>query len=196
MLDKAKNHAQRCMDDEFQYSKERWDKKHKLTTFKIGDLVLISTVKFNNIKGPKKLKNGWHRGATHNKLIPYQLAGSYSRQADTVPACWELLLTSWYRTSLLGATPNEVVLYQLAGSYSQQAGTVPVCSYPRKSGTVPARWELLLTSWYSPSSLGATPNKLVQSQLAGSYSRQAGTVSACWELLPLQTFAILPRKKM
>ncbi|PLW26335.1 hypothetical protein PCANC_22903 [Puccinia coronata f. sp. avenae] len=40
MLDKAKNHAQRCMDDAFQYSKERWDKKHKLPTFKIGTFVI------------------------------------------------------------------------------------------------------------------------------------------------------------
>ena len=50
MLDKAKNHASRCMNDAFEYSKERWDKKHKVPSFKVGDLVLISTVNFNNIK--------------------------------------------------------------------------------------------------------------------------------------------------
>jgi hypothetical protein len=53
MLDKAKNHAQRCMEDAFQYSKERWDKKHKLPTFKIGNLVLISMLTFTISKDPK-----------------------------------------------------------------------------------------------------------------------------------------------
>ena len=52
-------HAHRFMGDSFQCSKERWDKKHKLPTFKIGDLVLISTMNFKNIKGPKKLRNAF-----------------------------------------------------------------------------------------------------------------------------------------
>ncbi|MBW0547451.1 hypothetical protein O181_087166 [Austropuccinia psidii MF-1] len=39
--------------------KERWDKSHKPPDFKIGDFVLVSTLNFNNIKGPKKLKNSF-----------------------------------------------------------------------------------------------------------------------------------------
>ncbi|MBW0535912.1 hypothetical protein O181_075627 [Austropuccinia psidii MF-1] len=39
--------------------KERWYKSHKPPYFKIGDLVLVSTVNFNNIKGPKKLKDSF-----------------------------------------------------------------------------------------------------------------------------------------
>ncbi|MBW0537773.1 hypothetical protein O181_077488 [Austropuccinia psidii MF-1] len=31
------------------------DKSHKVPDFKVGDLVLVSTLNFNNIKGPKKL---------------------------------------------------------------------------------------------------------------------------------------------
>ncbi|MBW0471100.1 hypothetical protein O181_010815 [Austropuccinia psidii MF-1] len=38
------------------YAKERWDKSHKPPDFKIGYLVLVSTLNLNNIKGPKKLK--------------------------------------------------------------------------------------------------------------------------------------------
>ncbi|MBW0579625.1 hypothetical protein O181_119340 [Austropuccinia psidii MF-1] len=57
MLDKARHHANRCMQDSFKYAKERWDKSHKPPDFKIGDLVLVSTLNFNNIKGPKKLKD-------------------------------------------------------------------------------------------------------------------------------------------
>ncbi|MBW0573492.1 hypothetical protein O181_113207 [Austropuccinia psidii MF-1] len=45
------------MQDSFKYAKERWDKSHKPPDFKIGDLVLVSTLNFNNIKGPKKLKD-------------------------------------------------------------------------------------------------------------------------------------------
>ncbi|MBW0546611.1 hypothetical protein O181_086326 [Austropuccinia psidii MF-1] len=52
MLDKARKHANRCMQDSFRNAKERWDKSHKPPDFKIGDLVLVSTLNFNNIKGP------------------------------------------------------------------------------------------------------------------------------------------------
>ncbi|MBW0580261.1 hypothetical protein O181_119976 [Austropuccinia psidii MF-1] len=59
MLDKARHHANRGMQDYFKYAKERWDKSHKPPDFKIGDLVLVSTLNFNNIKGPKKLKDSF-----------------------------------------------------------------------------------------------------------------------------------------
>ncbi|MBW0568008.1 hypothetical protein O181_107723 [Austropuccinia psidii MF-1] len=57
MLDKERHHANRCMQDSFKYEKERWDKSHKPPEFKIGDLVLLSTLNFDNSKGPKKLKD-------------------------------------------------------------------------------------------------------------------------------------------
>ncbi|MBW0543872.1 hypothetical protein O181_083587 [Austropuccinia psidii MF-1] len=57
MLEKARNHANRCIQDSFKYAKERWHKSHKPHDFKIGDLVPVSTLNFNNIKGPKKLKD-------------------------------------------------------------------------------------------------------------------------------------------
>ncbi|MBW0569050.1 hypothetical protein O181_108765 [Austropuccinia psidii MF-1] len=56
MLDKARHNENRCMKDSFKYAKEGWDKSHKPPDFKIGDLVLVSTLNLNNIKGPKKLK--------------------------------------------------------------------------------------------------------------------------------------------
>ncbi|MBW0534106.1 hypothetical protein O181_073821 [Austropuccinia psidii MF-1] len=59
ILDKARHHANRCMQDFLKYAKERWDKTHKPPNFKIGDLVLVSTLKFNNIKGAKKLKDSF-----------------------------------------------------------------------------------------------------------------------------------------
>ncbi|MBW0476996.1 hypothetical protein O181_016711 [Austropuccinia psidii MF-1] len=59
MLDKERNNANRCMQDSFKYAKERWDKIHKPPNFKIEDLVLVSTLNFNNNKGPKKLKDSF-----------------------------------------------------------------------------------------------------------------------------------------
>ncbi|MBW0581913.1 hypothetical protein O181_121628 [Austropuccinia psidii MF-1] len=56
VLDKVKHHAKESMNDSFDYAKEKWDKSHKVPDFKVGDLVLVSTLNFNNIKGPKKLK--------------------------------------------------------------------------------------------------------------------------------------------
>ncbi|MBW0562943.1 hypothetical protein O181_102658 [Austropuccinia psidii MF-1] len=47
------------MQDSFKYAKERWDKSHKPPDVKIGDLVLVSTLNFNNIKAPKKLKDSF-----------------------------------------------------------------------------------------------------------------------------------------
>ncbi|MBW0582824.1 hypothetical protein O181_122539 [Austropuccinia psidii MF-1] len=56
MLDKARKHAVRCMVDSFAYAKEKWDKSHATPNFKVGDLVLVSTINSNIIKGCKKLK--------------------------------------------------------------------------------------------------------------------------------------------
>ncbi|MBW0555907.1 hypothetical protein O181_095622 [Austropuccinia psidii MF-1] len=50
MLDKARKHAVRCMEDSFAYAKDKWDKSHAIPDFKVGDLVLVSTTNFNNIK--------------------------------------------------------------------------------------------------------------------------------------------------
>ncbi|MBW0462492.1 hypothetical protein O181_002207 [Austropuccinia psidii MF-1] len=55
ILDTERHHANRFMQDSFNYPKQRWDTSHKSPYFKIGDLVLVSTLNFNNIKGPKKL---------------------------------------------------------------------------------------------------------------------------------------------
>ncbi|MBW0570165.1 hypothetical protein O181_109880 [Austropuccinia psidii MF-1] len=59
MLDKARKNAVRCMEDSFAYAKDKWDKSHATPDFKVGDLVLLSTTNFNNIKGCKKLKDSF-----------------------------------------------------------------------------------------------------------------------------------------
>ncbi|MBW0556578.1 hypothetical protein O181_096293 [Austropuccinia psidii MF-1] len=59
MLDKERHHAKRCMQYSFKGAKERWDKRHKPPDFKIGELVVVSTLNFNGIRGPKKLKESF-----------------------------------------------------------------------------------------------------------------------------------------
>ncbi|MBW0559367.1 hypothetical protein O181_099082 [Austropuccinia psidii MF-1] len=59
ILDKVKHHAKQSMNDAFDYAKQKWGKIHKVTDFKVGDLALVSTLNFNNIKGPKKLKGSY-----------------------------------------------------------------------------------------------------------------------------------------
>ncbi|MBW0490613.1 hypothetical protein O181_030328 [Austropuccinia psidii MF-1] len=43
------------MEDSFAYYKDKWDKSDATPYFKVGDLVLVSTNTFNNIKCCKKL---------------------------------------------------------------------------------------------------------------------------------------------
>ncbi|MBW0512106.1 hypothetical protein O181_051821 [Austropuccinia psidii MF-1] len=57
ILDKVKHHEKQSMNDAFDYAKQKWDNSHKVPDFKLGDLVLVSTLNFNNIKGPNKLKD-------------------------------------------------------------------------------------------------------------------------------------------
>ncbi|MBW0509055.1 hypothetical protein O181_048770 [Austropuccinia psidii MF-1] len=59
MLFKVKHHAKQSMNDTFHYAKQQWDKSHKVPDFKVRYLVLVSTLNFNNIKGPKKLKDSY-----------------------------------------------------------------------------------------------------------------------------------------
>ncbi|MBW0494147.1 hypothetical protein O181_033862 [Austropuccinia psidii MF-1] len=59
ILDRVGHHSNRFMQESFKNSKERWDKIHKPPVFELGDLVLVSTVKLNNIERPKKLKNSF-----------------------------------------------------------------------------------------------------------------------------------------
>ncbi|MBW0469077.1 hypothetical protein O181_008792 [Austropuccinia psidii MF-1] len=56
MLEKVKHHAKQSMNDAFDYAKHKWHKGHKVPDFEVGDLVLVSTLNFNNIKGPKKIQ--------------------------------------------------------------------------------------------------------------------------------------------
>ncbi|MBW0476407.1 hypothetical protein O181_016122 [Austropuccinia psidii MF-1] len=57
--DKVKHHAKQSMTDAFDYAKQKWVKSHKVPDFNVVDLVLVSTLNFHNIKGPKKLEDSY-----------------------------------------------------------------------------------------------------------------------------------------
>ncbi|MBW0501451.1 hypothetical protein O181_041166 [Austropuccinia psidii MF-1] len=59
ILEKARMHALRCMEDSFAYAKDKWDNSHATPDFKVGDLVLVSTTNFNKIKVCKNLKDSF-----------------------------------------------------------------------------------------------------------------------------------------
>ncbi|MBW0570668.1 hypothetical protein O181_110383 [Austropuccinia psidii MF-1] len=91
MLDKSRHRANRCMEDSLKDAKERWDKSHKPPDFKIGDLVLVSTLNFNNIRGPKKLKDSFGGPfmikALHGpNAVQLKLTGELRNQHPTFPA--------------------------------------------------------------------------------------------------------------
>ncbi|MBW0572563.1 hypothetical protein O181_112278 [Austropuccinia psidii MF-1] len=56
-LDKVRNHSNQSMNDAFEYAKQKWDKSHKTPEFKVGDLILVSSLNFNSIKGPNLVKH-------------------------------------------------------------------------------------------------------------------------------------------
>ncbi|MBW0505576.1 hypothetical protein O181_045291 [Austropuccinia psidii MF-1] len=59
ILEKSRKHSIQCREDSFAYAKYKWDKSHATPDFKVGDLVLVSTTKFNNIKGCNNLKDSF-----------------------------------------------------------------------------------------------------------------------------------------
>ncbi|MBW0574740.1 hypothetical protein O181_114455 [Austropuccinia psidii MF-1] len=59
LLDKVRHNANQSMNDAFEYAKQKWYKSHKTPEFKVGDLILVSTMNLDNIKVPKKFKDSF-----------------------------------------------------------------------------------------------------------------------------------------
>ncbi|MBW0524551.1 hypothetical protein O181_064266 [Austropuccinia psidii MF-1] len=55
MWRRACDTAAKCIAEAREYNKQRWDKSNMEPEFKLGDQVLVSTLNFNNLKGPKKM---------------------------------------------------------------------------------------------------------------------------------------------
>ncbi|MBW0516051.1 hypothetical protein O181_055766, partial [Austropuccinia psidii MF-1] len=69
MWKRACDTAARCIAEAKEYNKQRWDKSHIEPYFKEGDKLLVSTLNFNNLKGPKKMRESFLGPFTIIKLI-------------------------------------------------------------------------------------------------------------------------------
>ncbi|MBW0544770.1 hypothetical protein O181_084485 [Austropuccinia psidii MF-1] len=69
MWKKSCDTAAKCIDEEKEYNKQRWDKSHMEPDFKEGDQVLVSILNFNNVKGPKNIRDSLLGPLTIIKLI-------------------------------------------------------------------------------------------------------------------------------
>ncbi|MBW0511419.1 hypothetical protein O181_051134 [Austropuccinia psidii MF-1] len=105
------------MNDAFEYFKQKWDKSHKNTELKVGDLILASTLKFNNSKGPKKLKDSFPgkfiiKAFHGTNSVPLELSGELENKHPAFPVS----LVEHYTSSdkelfpLRNETPLEVPL--------------------------------------------------------------------------------------
>ncbi|MBW0504176.1 hypothetical protein O181_043891 [Austropuccinia psidii MF-1] len=82
MLDKVKHNEKQIMNEAFDYEKQKWDKSHKVPDLKVGDLVLVLTLNFNNVKGPKKLIDSY--------VVPFVIVSLHGTNAVQVELGGEL----------------------------------------------------------------------------------------------------------
>ncbi|MBW0548423.1 hypothetical protein O181_088138 [Austropuccinia psidii MF-1] len=66
------------------------DKSHKTPEFKVGDLILVSNLRFNDIKGPKKLKDSLSgpciiKGLHGTNAVQVQLSGELENKNTAFP---------------------------------------------------------------------------------------------------------------
>ncbi|MBW0506133.1 hypothetical protein O181_045848 [Austropuccinia psidii MF-1] len=76
------------MNDTFDYEKQKWEKNHQVPDFKVGELVLVSTFNFINVKGQKKLKDSYVGPcvivALHtNNAVQVELSGELENKHPT-----------------------------------------------------------------------------------------------------------------
>ncbi|MBW0528248.1 hypothetical protein O181_067963 [Austropuccinia psidii MF-1] len=90
MWKRACDTASKFIAEAKENNKQRWDKTHMEPDFKEGDQVLVSTLKFNNIKGPKKMGDSFLGPFTIIKLIgknavEVKLTEEFSRKHPVFP---------------------------------------------------------------------------------------------------------------
>ncbi|MBW0549468.1 hypothetical protein O181_089183 [Austropuccinia psidii MF-1] len=92
--------AAKCIAEEKEYNKKRWDKSHMEAEFKEGDKMLMSTLNLNNLKGPNKIRDSFLRPFTIIKLIgrnavEVKLTEEFSRKH---PVCLVSLVKPYFQT--------------------------------------------------------------------------------------------------
>ncbi|MBW0593880.1 hypothetical protein O181_133595 [Austropuccinia psidii MF-1] len=90
MWKRACDTAAKCIAEAKEYNKQRWDKTHMEPEFKEGDQVLVSTLNFNDLEGPKKMRNSFVGLLTIIRLIgknavEVKLTEEFSRKHPVFP---------------------------------------------------------------------------------------------------------------
>ncbi|MBW0530729.1 hypothetical protein O181_070444 [Austropuccinia psidii MF-1] len=90
MWNRACETASNFIAEAKEYNKQRWDKSHVEPNCKEGDQVLVSTLNFNNLKGPKKVRDSFVGSFTIIKLIgknavEVKLTEEFSRKHPVFP---------------------------------------------------------------------------------------------------------------
>ncbi|MBW0581345.1 hypothetical protein O181_121060 [Austropuccinia psidii MF-1] len=100
MWKRACDRASKCIAEAKEYNKQRWEKSHMEPDFKEGDQVLVSTLNFNHLKGPKKMRDSFVGPFTIIKLIgknavEVKLTEEFSRRHPVFPVS---LVKPYFRT--------------------------------------------------------------------------------------------------
>ncbi|MBW0492693.1 hypothetical protein O181_032408 [Austropuccinia psidii MF-1] len=90
MWKRACDTASRFISEAKGYNKQRWENSHMEPDFKEGDQVLVSTLNFNNLKGPKKIRDSSLGPFTIIKMIgknevEVKLTEKFSRKHPVFP---------------------------------------------------------------------------------------------------------------
>ncbi|MBW0550095.1 hypothetical protein O181_089810 [Austropuccinia psidii MF-1] len=90
MWKRACHTAAKCIAEAKEYTKQRWDKTNMEHDFKRVDQVLVSTLSFNNIKKPKKMRDSFVGPFNIIKLIgnnavEVKLIEEFSRKHPVFP---------------------------------------------------------------------------------------------------------------
>ncbi|MBW0537293.1 hypothetical protein O181_077008 [Austropuccinia psidii MF-1] len=86
MWKRASDTPAKCIAEAKEYNNQRWDKTHMEPDFKGGDQVLVSTLKFNNLKGPEKMRIPFEISRKHT-VFPVSLVKPYFQtEEDKFPS--------------------------------------------------------------------------------------------------------------
>ncbi|MBW0512746.1 hypothetical protein O181_052461 [Austropuccinia psidii MF-1] len=97
---KACDTAEKCIAEAKEYNKQRWDKTHMEPDFKEGDQVLVSTLNFNNLKRPKKMRDSFVGPFTiiiliGKNAVEVRLTAEFSRKHPVFPV---ILVKPYFQT--------------------------------------------------------------------------------------------------
>ncbi|MBW0464377.1 hypothetical protein O181_004092 [Austropuccinia psidii MF-1] len=96
--------ASRFISEATEHNKQRWDRSHMEPDFKEGDRVLLATLNFKNLKGPKKMRESLVGPFIITKLIGKIQWKSYSQRnvLGNIATAMEItLLDSIWHTSAI-----------------------------------------------------------------------------------------------